>query len=284
MSRRHTAVRIGAALLFFGLLPCLPWLDRELEAREKRGAVKVYELYPLPPARVMRALCFGYNELAADLLWVRAISYYADHLHSDRDARHMERYLQSIVALDERFAAIYRYGPAMLISGSGERTAAEAWAAIRLLKKAVRIYPDEWSYPFYLGTYYIGELRGRPEERAAWLREGADWIRRAALLGGHAREAPWLPTLAASIYTKQGQRELAIRHLQELYVATQNPDMKVQIAGKLRSLQASHALEQARAAAEAMARSQKESGLTFVPPDLYGLLELPPLQPFSLAR
>ncbi len=41
---------------------------------------------------------------------------------------------------------------------------------------------------------------------------------------------------------------------------------------------------EAREAAETLARAQNERGLQFVPPDLFGLIWLPPLQPFSLSR
>jgi hypothetical protein len=281
MLARHRLRLVLAVALFLASLPLIPWLDRELTARADRGAARLLEQYALPPAGIVRALSFGYNELAADLLWIRSIGYYADHLFGDRDTRHMERYLDTILALDDRFAAIYRYGPSMLISGTGKRTEAEVWAAIRLLKRAARAYPDEWRYPFFLGSYYMTELAGTPEQRRAWRREGAAWVHRAALLGA---DSPWLPALAATVYSESGQRELAIRHLQELYLTTQDPEMKLQIEGKLKHLEATKMLEDVRQAARAMARAQQEAGLGFVPPDLFGLIWLPPLRPFSLGQ
>jgi hypothetical protein len=270
-----------SGLLFLALVAALPRLDGHLTRLETLGAAKVTESYSLPPASLVRALSFGFNELGADLIWVRTIGYYADHLLSDRDVRHLERYLDTILALDDRFAAIYRYGPTMLLTGTGTRDATAVWAAIRLLKRAVRTYPDDWRHAFYLGSYYLTELRGTPKERAAYKREGAGWVHRAALLGA---DSPWLPNLAAKVYNEQGQRDIAIRHLQELYVTTQDPEMRVQIEGKLKELEARQFLDEARAAAEAFAAARKESGLSFVPPDLFSLLWLPPLRPFALGR
>ncbi len=262
----------GRAGLFIAVLVALAPRSALLELGLSNRVLGGREILPvegyyLPPAGTLKALAFGYNELAADLLWVRSIAYYADHLTTDRDLRHIERYLKTILALDDRFRAIYKYGPAMITGRGTWRENAHVLQAIELLKRAHELWPEDWTYPFHLAAYYL-DLRGSKEQRAEWKRQSADWINRAALIGA---EVPWLPSLAAKFYTEQGQRDLAIRHLEEIFLTTQDPRMKEQVLHKLRELRGGQLgeLEQAdRALREAWAKSP----YSYVPLDLYLLL------------
>ena len=216
-------------------LPLIGLFRVDLDRRQLQSRFAAGEAYYLPPPAVIRALSFGYNELVADLLWVRTIAYFAEHLTSDRDLTHLARHLDNILALDGHFRAVYRYGAAMLMTEGSNRTTLDA---IKLLKHGHERFPDDWQIAFNIGSYYMWELRTKSEaEKAEWTRQGAEWIRRAALLGAHI---PWLPSLAAQLFTEQGQRGLAIRHLEELYLTTQDNEMKKQIAAKLRTLKARH--------------------------------------------
>jgi hypothetical protein len=263
-----------------GLASGLAHLEVRLSARVQAGTENApTEAYYVPPASTLRALAFGYNELAADLLWVRSIAYYANHITTDRDLRHIERYLNTIVALDPHFRAIYRYGPPMIVGRGSWRENPHVLAGIELLKRAHALWPEDWSYPFAIGAYLL-DLRGTQRERAEWKRQAADWINRAALIGA---DAPWLPSIAAKFYSEQGQRELAIRHLEEIYLTTQDPRMKEQIVHKLRDLQAARIAELEQAAAQLLA-ALRQSPTPYVPLDLFVFLQQAPFPPFTLAR
>ena len=144
-----------------------------------------------------------------------------------------------------------------------------------------------------IGTYYMFELkpscpkgfkypcaRSRKQKKA-WRRKGADWIREAALVGA---EIPWLPSLAAKIYSEQGQRDLAIRHLQEIYLATKDERMRRDIRFKLKQLQAEQMLSAADAAANEFSKAFKNSQLNYVSQDLFVLINMEPLEPFALGE
>lgn len=277
---------LRAALVVAALLSLLPLIGlTELDLRVRVSASRSTfpdEHYNLPPAGLLRGLAFGYNELAADLIWVRAINYFVDQYFQRRSYRYLERYISTILALDHHFKAVYRYGPAMLVSKGPSVTNADVMAAIRLSKRAHHLYPDDWRFPLNIGSYYMFELRTESkEQKDAWLKLGADWTVRAALVGA---DIDWLPSLAAKIYTRQGRRELAIKHLQELYLANQDEGARRNILGKLVNLQAAQQAESLVEATAALEKEYKESPLRFVPLDLYILLRQPDLKPFSLKK
>lgn len=253
--------------------------NRQLAARSPIAS----EPFNLPPARLLRALAFGYNELVADLVWLKSINYFADQLFQKKEMVYIEHYLTTASFLDPHFEALYRYGPAMMLSQKGsQHTNEEVMAAIRLLKRANTLFPENWRYAKSLGSFYLFELTSQdPKQRAAWKRIGADWIRRAALLGG---DHSFLATLAASVYSEQGQQELAIQHLQEIYLTTQDETMKQTILNRLNLLQAQHLGDELRHAEEAFNRAFQNSQLSYIPEDLFILLRPEPDAPFSLAE
>jgi tetratricopeptide (TPR) repeat protein len=260
------------------VLPLLGLTTIELERRRVAGHFAVGEAYYVPPAPVVRTMAFGYNELAADFVWLRTITYFATHLVGDRDFSHLRRYLETILTLDPHFKQVYRYGASMLLSRGERQTNADVFTAIELYERAQKLWPEDWRYPLGIGTYYLTELKpDSPEQKQAWRRTAAEYIRRATLVGANL---PWLPTLAAKIYSEQGERQLAIRHLKELYMVSPNKKTRTQIAAKLRHLQDAE-LDYLRREARAFDKRYRASELRFLPTDLYVLVRLEPLPPFS---
>ena len=239
------------------------------------------EGYYFPRPAVMRAAAIGYNELVADLLWIRTIIYFTDHFMADNDLRYLERHMQNIVTLDPHFKQVYRFGASMLTNKGSAYSNEDTFAAIRLLKRAHELFPDDPNYPLYIGIYYMNELRTKSrKQRNTWRRQGADWIRRAILLGD-SRE--WLPALAANIYTQQGERELAIEHLKEMYVNAPTEKMRIQISAKLKELQATYLAVKLKKQTEEFDNERKASGLSFVPADLFAIIRQPKLSPLRLS-
>lgn len=270
---------IGITLFAIGTLSLLGIVEIELGRKRLAGRYGHGESYLLPPAALLRALSFGFNELSADLTWVRTIAFFADHVGRDLDTASLNRYILTVLRLDRHFKSVYRFGGAMLMSRGARQTNEDTFAAISLLKQGHALYPDDSQLPLLIGGYYLHELQASTDaERRRWRREGADWVRRAALVGV---DLPWLPNLAATIYTEQGQRDLAVQHLRELYMITPDPRTKRQIAAKLEELH-DQSIGQLKKEAEQLANEYRDSDLRFVPPDLYGVILVKPLSPFAL--
>lgn len=264
--------------LFVSALPLLAIATLELDRRQLASRQAAGEGYYLPPPAVLRALSFGYNELGADLLWVRTIAYFTDHLR-DRQIAHLHRHVDNILALDEHFREVYRFGSAMFMSRGERQTNDDVHHAIALLKRGHAAFPTRPEFPLTIGTHYMTELKTKNKTlQDAYRSTGADWIRRAILVGA---TGSWLPSLAAQVYTQQGKRELAIRHLQELYLLTKDRKTRRQIGIKLQHLHASQMAADLKRYEKTYRQAHKNGPIPYVAPDLYSLLHLPEERPFS---
>ncbi|MCK5799541.1 MAG: hypothetical protein KAI47_20260 [Deltaproteobacteria bacterium] len=289
--RRPTIRVLAGLILALALLPLLVTAQRSLiQARTTGQASATHasppharahaapQTYYLPPPAVLRSLSFGYNELFADLIWIQTITYFSDHLTTDRQLPFIDRYLRVSLALDPHIKGLFRYGAAMLTTIP--RGNPPILQAINLLRRGHRLFPRDYHLPLRIGTAYMIDLHTQDAaQRRRWKEEGANWIHRAILLGA---KQPWLASLAAQVFTREGKRHVAIQRLQEIFAITQDPATRKQIALKLRQLKAANLVLELRKNRKALARAQRDAGLFYVSTDLFTLLRLPPLGPLEI--
>jgi hypothetical protein len=277
--RRLNVAPMIAILLFVCAIPLLAIANLELERRQLASHQSVGEGYYLPPPAILRGLSFGYNELGADMMWVRTIAYFTDHLR-DRQLSHLHRHVKNILALDDNFREVYRFASAMFMSRGERQTNDDVHHAIELLKRGHEAFPTRYEFPLTIGTHYMTELKTKDKAlQDKYRTTGADWIRRAILVGA---TGSWLPSLAAQVYTKQGKRELAIRHLQELYLLTKDRKTRRQIAIKLKHLHANQMAADMKRYEKTYRQAHKNGPVPYVAPDLYSLIHLPAETPYRL--
>ena len=151
-------------------------------------------------ARRVRYLSAGYQTLAADLYWIRAIQYYGDDASSrsneqpaDQARRcHGRNYallyplLDLTTTLDPRFNIAYRFGSIFLAEappgGPGRPD-----LAIALLEKGLRDRPDKWEYMQDIGFVHYWWTHDYQGRRGV-VSEGERGSRRPlvpAVAGGH---------------------------------------------------------------------------------------------------
>ena len=152
---------------------------------------------------VMRRLVLGFDSVAADIYWIRAVQYYgATKLSTaeNKDYSFLYPLLDITTTLDPRFNIAYRFG-AILLSEGYPNGPGHPDEAIALLEKGIRESPDKWEY--YLDAGFV-EYWWRRDSKAA-----ADWFMRGSKLS----TAPnWLTPLAASVLAEGGD-QLAARVL-----------------------------------------------------------------------
>jgi hypothetical protein len=186
------------ALVLLLALPAIPLAQAQLEVRWGRFRAQQEILYLWSGAQVKR-LAPGYENLMADVYWLRTVQYYGGQRLFSRAKRFelLEPLVNITTTLDPRLEIAYRYGAIFLCepwpNGKGD-----AEAGIRLLEKGVRNLPNSWRIRQDLGYFryvFLGDATG-----------GAKVLLDAARLPG----APfWLESLAGMVLARGGDRETA---------------------------------------------------------------------------
>lgn len=149
---------------------------------------------------VMRRLVLGFNSVAADIYWIRAVQYYGRTKLSkaeNKDYGFLFPLLDITTTLDPRFNIAYRFG-AILLSEGYPNGPGRPEDAIALLEKGIRESPNKWEY--YLDAGFV-EYWWHDDPKAA-----ADWF----LRGSKLSTAPnWLQPLAASVLAEGGDQVAA---------------------------------------------------------------------------
>jgi len=201
--------------------------------RRSRFAAEEDVLF-LPRSSALKALSLGHHELMADFIVIRALVYFGSEVTAKGDFKWLDKYLQTAVDLDPEWHAPYKWAGVATMYNGRPITNEMVLLSSRFLEQGVKQFPSDWELAFMLGCNYLFELHTNdPAQRDAWRRQGADWVRHAALVGG----APaWVPLLAATIMRQDGQDEAAVRHLEEVYLTTQDERTREQLKNRLVAL------------------------------------------------
>lgn len=221
--RGGTARAVATAGLLVALLAGQALIQRSFEAAWPKRNIE--QLLYLPTGRHTRELSLGFSNLAADLLWIRAIGYFGGHALTDHDYPWLFSMLDQITTLDPPFRYPYLFGGIAL---AVERESGEE--SIALLTRGMAQYPGDWRFPFYIGfsSFYLLH----DAERAA------GFMRHAAGLPG----APeYVPRLAASLTAESGRLPAAIRFLETLAEGTRDEGARENIRAKIEALRAGRA-------------------------------------------
>ncbi len=180
-------------------------LQTEIDRMRGRHRL-IEELSYFPSGRFLRQAVLGYEHLAADLIWLRAIQYFGQHRLTDLKFEHLGHILDILTTLDPQFIHAYTFGALLLTD-----YAKGPEEALELLKKGMRENPNAWEIPFTAGFIHYIFLRQ--------LSTAAQYFLRA----GKLPDAPEACLrFAGFVYRKAGQREVALRLWIELYNSTEN--------------------------------------------------------------
>jgi hypothetical protein len=175
-----------------------------------------------------RALTLSFDDVAADIYWMRAIIHYGGERRRATGQRYALLYplLDMTTSLDPHFDVAARLGAVFLSEGypGGPGRPDQALA---LLEKGQRHAPSRWQYEHDIGFVHYWWLK---DYRTAGLH-----FQRASVMPG----APiWLKSLAGTTLLDGGDRAGARRLWQELYASAEVDWMRRAAEYRLAQLQA----------------------------------------------
>lgn len=178
------------------------------------------ELRYLPKGDHLKVAALGYDQLVADLLWLKAIQVMGEKGREEQDAEWLYQAFDAITTLDPKFDYVYQLGGIFLSVLSGR-----ADLAVQLLSKGTRNNPDIWRLHFFLGFdqfYYFGRFK-----------EAADAMAAAAALPGRP---DWVPMLATRLYAQAEEPEFAIEFLDRMYQVSKDEKVREQLLARRHEL------------------------------------------------
>jgi hypothetical protein len=121
-----------------------------LQVRKTRGQNPYQELLYLPSGKYIKVVVLGFDNLFADILWLRAIQYFGGHFMGDRNYAMLDRIFEVITTLEPSFVDVYRF--ASMALGEEAHKYKETAA---LLWKGTEQNPTRWEIPYDLGFFLL---------------------------------------------------------------------------------------------------------------------------------
>jgi hypothetical protein len=174
----------------------------------------------LPNDDYLKVIVLGYNQLVADLLWLKVIQVIGTNGSERADGQWCYQAVDVITTLDPKFDYAYQLG-SVFLSVLADR----ADLAVKLLSKGVVDNPDDWHLYFLLGFdqfYYLGDFK-----------EAADAMAKASLLPGRP---DYVPLLASRLYAHAEEPDLALDFLAHMYRLTKNEQVREELLSRMKDV------------------------------------------------
>jgi hypothetical protein len=174
------------------VIPECPWCDERQSADEDVIFVPLRE-------RAMRLFAPADPDFLADMLWLRTCYYFGARSLTTREYPFLFHLLDLTTDLAPRWDGPFLFGAVILPT---EADAVED--GLYFIEKGLIFHPDNWQLWFFKGFFHWKAL------------DDLETASKALLEAAKRPGAPrYLGSLAATILTRAGQRELAARFIQE---------------------------------------------------------------------
>ncbi|MGB0679674.1 MAG: hypothetical protein ACPGUV_08440, partial [Polyangiales bacterium] len=263
--RRKATARLSPSLPWLvGALLFLPliWPLRQLRLASMRQFLQStgYEAsYYLPPRTWLPTLALGFREAFADLIWIRALIYFGDEILHRGAVDFAYDYGRAILTLDPDFRQVYTWAATATTYRSQGAGVSEVKRSVAFLRDGVRRFPDDGQLAWQLGAALAYELapllHGASAKERAKLEAAEHFI--AAARRGHG--PPWLVLSNAAELKRLGRQAQAVQHLEEMYAAVRDPEVKTQIARQIAALRSQSHLEALKRVSQKLARAHRQN-------------------------
>jgi hypothetical protein len=228
------------------------------------------EVVFVPDKRLSRIMGLGYDQAAADLLWLRTLSYFSKRFVHSRKYSWLEHFVHQIIDLDPYFRKVYHWAGASVLYGR-RFTNENVLLSNRIYERAMAQFPDDYEPAYRIGLNYYVEMKSPDKAELRRYREqGLAYLERAAN-SPHAPEL--IRNFVASISSKLGKTQLARQYLIDMYMATTDPDMREGLKDRIAALDkksGAQSMEVAAAFHEAW-----KANYPYVTPSIYALMGEP---------
>lgn len=198
---------------WWGAVSVGPQIDATRVARIRAGKLEF-----VPDGRQLRVAATGFEEVVADLLWVRTVLAFGEWTAGEArfSTEWLKRNIRAVTELDPKWRTAYFYGGITL------RVVKDLDGSDEVFRRGAEALPDDPFFPFSIG---MNAYLYRDDVEAA-----AEWVAKAAVLPG----APsWYPAAAAGMRHREGDTAAAIHYLEGVLASTSSKAVRRDTERKL---------------------------------------------------
>jgi hypothetical protein len=196
-ARRGHPLAVAGAVVAIGAAVGLQVLRDERYSLDERSVERI--LY-VQSGSVLRRMAIGFDSLAADVYWIRALQHYGGQRRASLGERKYDLLyplLDITTTLDPYFTIAYRFG-AIFLAEEPPGGPGRPDLAVALLRKGLAAQAAKWQYCMDIGFVYYWHL-GDFNTAAGWFQRASD-----------QPNAPnWMRPLAATTLIRGGDRTSA---------------------------------------------------------------------------
>ncbi|XGC81859.1 tetratricopeptide repeat protein [Bdellovibrio bacteriovorus] len=190
----------------------------------KRSSVSEINHQLIPPPPMIQHMSFGFQEVIADSLWIRAIQDfdYCEKEIAERVCTNnswLYKMLDAITDLSPNFRIPYAAGALALTV-----IITDIDGATKIFDKGVKAFPNDWPILYRAAYHYLYEVKDK--KRAAEL----------LIQAGENGAPQWVFSLAGRLYSDSGHLDLAEALLAEMKAAEQDPAFIKRLEDKINSM------------------------------------------------
>jgi hypothetical protein len=226
---RTVAIFLAAALVVALVRPRVFELGRKVK--------ETSDVYTLPPPRELVVLSLGYRSALADLLWAHVLVEQGLHTEQRRAFDNLIPLYDAINELEPTYRDPYLFADALITFQRKETPREEVVKAREIMERGTRARPLDGDIWLALGEFVAfiapASYLTDPAEQAQWRLDGARMLSRAAELGGGNANITWQAVGGASLLSKAGERDAAIRFLRRTLAVTDDEGLKERVKAQL---------------------------------------------------
>lgn len=195
------------------------------------------DVYALPKPEQATLFSLGYRSALSDFIYAHVLVSYGLHFQERRLFEFVGEYLKTIITLDPKFRAPYRYADTLLTLQPKSPPLEHYYEAREILERGLREFPYDAELFSTAGQFmaYLAPSRIKDiKEKRRWQEAGARHLAKACELIGNSENLPYHCITAAGILTQTGGREAAISFLGRVLAVTEDPYIREMALGYLK--------------------------------------------------
>lgn len=213
---RHLSVVCAIILIVLSIMVCQKKLT-SLKGCEWTRENMSY----LPRSERIKPYLLGFSSTVANYLWIKTVLYFGTHYETDRDFPWLITMIDIVTTLNPYFYPAYEFAGVIIPQFTSNLDAAR----IILNRGITHLGNKRFSIPFYLAWIYHEKYGDR--------KTAAEYL----IYASKNKNAPeFYTSLAASLLSKAGEKELALKFLVSAYHSSENPAVRKTVEEKIRVL------------------------------------------------